>query len=264
MSAQLSSHKRLLTQFTKKVETVLTRFIAENLESLTASDDDSSLAYNKDCRRRLEEAIGAIEACTSRITQLLKGYASLLDSLKNPSKKDYDDYDEYAAKVEEVLSSALDYLVLIEARDAHAAVNKFQITPENHEKAPNFLKAKYGNSEELVNRLIDKIDRINSRSTSLKDQRTLFEELQVIVSQLRQKGEHVDSQWLQKQVLSNFTEQIQRKVLEKNHAMTTDSSFSMDTLLKYLEDVISSEEMVALYTRKKPDQNQTTPRSEKT
>ncbi|EYC45474.1 hypothetical protein Y032_0426g1248 [Ancylostoma ceylanicum] len=116
MSAQLSSHKRLLTQFTKKVETVLTRFIAENLESLTASDDDSSLAYNKDCRRRLEEAIGAIEACTSRITQLLKGYASLLDSLKNPSKKDYDDYDEYAAKVEEVLSSALDYLVLIEAR----------------------------------------------------------------------------------------------------------------------------------------------------
>ncbi|KAK6764840.1 hypothetical protein RB195_024965 [Necator americanus] len=68
------------------------------------------------------------------------------------------------------------------------------------------------------------------RSTSLRDQRTLFEELQVIVSQLRQKGEHVDSQWLQKQVLSKFPEQLQRKVLEKKHAMTPDASFSMDTL----------------------------------
>ncbi|KAK6761274.1 hypothetical protein RB195_022365 [Necator americanus] len=296
----------------------------ENLESLTASEDDSSLAYNKDCRRRLEEAIGAIEACTSGITQLLREYASMLHSLKNPSKEDYDDYDEYATRVEEVLSSALDYLVLIEAcsrsflscsignargpanssfesasdaelrtrklelptlpvptfsgniwewdnfwslfdanihsqplsglfkfncllnalkGDAHAVVNKFQVSLENYEKALKFLKAKYGNSEELVNRLIDRIDRMSLRSTSLRDQRTLFEELQVIVSQLRQKGEHVGSQWLQKQVLSKFPEQLQRKVLEKKHAMTPDASFSMDTLLKFLEDVISSEEM---------------------
>ncbi|KAK6761277.1 hypothetical protein RB195_022365 [Necator americanus] len=320
MSAQLSSHKRLLTHFTRKLETVLMRFKEENLESLTASEDDSSLAYNKDCRRRLEEAIGAIEACTSGITQLLREYASMLHSLKNPSKEDYDDYDEYATRVEEVLSSALDYLVLIEAcsrsflscsignargpanssfesasdaelrtrklelptlpvptfsgniwewdnfwslfdanihsqplsglfkfncllnalkGDAHAVVNKFQVSLENYEKALKFLKAKYGNSEELVNRLIDRIDRMSLRSTSLRDQRTLFEELQVIVSQLRQKGEHVGSQWLQKQVLSKFPEQLQRKVLEKKHAMTPDASFSMDTLLKFLEDVIS-------------------------
>ncbi|KIH58604.1 hypothetical protein ANCDUO_11185 [Ancylostoma duodenale] len=45
--------------------------------------------------------------------------------------------------------------------------------------------------------------------------------------------------------------------------MPPDTSFSMDTLLKFLEDVISSEEMVALYTRKKAEQSQTPPRVEK-
>ncbi|KAK6055038.1 hypothetical protein COOONC_07457 [Cooperia oncophora] len=87
-----------------------------------------------------------------------------------------------------------------------------------------------------------------ARSSSLKDHRTLLDQLQMIESQRREKRELVDGHWLQKQILAEFPERFQRRVLEKKYSM--EEAFRMDTLLSTLDQIISSEEKIALFTSK--------------
>ncbi|XGW18567.1 hypothetical protein V3C99_002852 [Haemonchus contortus] len=140
------------------------------------------------------------------------------------------------------------YLLNALRGEALNAVKKFQITEENYIGAVEFLKEKYGNSEELISRLIDRLEKTTSRSSSIKDQRVLLEQIQVVISQLQNKGEQIDSQLLRKQVLSKFSVSLQRRVLEKKYSM--EGSFHMQTLLKSLDDIITSEEQIELYTSK--------------
>ncbi|XGW27806.1 hypothetical protein V3C99_007969, partial [Haemonchus contortus] len=331
MSARIPSYKRQLTLFTNKLGSLLQRYQEEKVELPRVADDRSPIDYPGH-HRQVEEALGAIQTCVNHIESILSNYATTLDSLQEPAQKEFEVYDEYAAKADERLSEALDYLVLLEARsralrsftdnhpvqttvaapspsqnqwdngprirkmelptlpvptfrgniwewdnfwslfdanihsqtlpelykfnyllnalkgEALSTIKKFQVSPENYSKAVEFLKSKYGNSEELVNRLIDRIDRMQLKSLSLRDQRVFFEEIQVIVSQLKQKGENVDSQWLLKQVLSKFPLATQRRVLEKKHALPHETRFEMDILIKFLEDAISSEETISLFT----------------
>ncbi|KAK6763439.1 hypothetical protein RB195_023948 [Necator americanus] len=144
------------------------------------------------------------------------------------------------------------YLLNALKGEALESVKKFQINKENYSKALEFLHHKYGNAEELVNRLINKLENCSLRSPSLRDKRTLFEQLQVIVTQLRQKGEYVDSRLLLKQVLSKFPDSIQRKVLLKKQSLSFDTLFCMEIFLNILEEIIASEEMVSLYLNKTP------------
>nr|CDJ94813.1 Protein of unknown function DUF1759 and Protein of unknown function DUF1758 and Retrotransposon domain containing protein [Haemonchus contortus] len=129
--------------------------------------------------------------------------------------------------------------------EALESVQKFQVNAENYPIAIAFLKNKYGNSEELVFRLIDKLESCSLRSPAIRDQRALFEQIQVLVEQLKSKNEDVNSQWLLKKILCKFPEHIQRKVLLKKQA--DNCEFTMGTMLKYLEDTISSEEMISAY-----------------
>ncbi|KAK6730278.1 hypothetical protein RB195_007005 [Necator americanus] len=94
---------------------VLSRFKGEKLETLKAPDDESPPTYAKECRRRLREGIGAIETCTARIEQLLQDYASTLDNMDTPQKESAD-FEENSLKAEDVLFSAFDYTVLLQAR----------------------------------------------------------------------------------------------------------------------------------------------------
>lgn len=353
MSARLTSHKRLLTQHCNKLDTVLARFKGDQLETLTVSDEERAPGYERDCIKKLQEALGVIESCTSRIEQLWQGYADALDTIDNVSKSELEDFDSYVTRAEGALSAALDYTVILQGRvrafthtvgaanrrvrspvgrpeatvvasaretpaadtvetrpialptlpiptftgniwdwdnfwvlfnanvhsqpipslfkfnhllnalkgEPHHAVKKFQVTEENYPKAIEFLQAKYGNKEELVNRLISRLETVAPRSPSIKDQRVLLEQLQVIVSQLRDKGEQVDSQWLLKQVLSKFTDRLQRRVLEKKYSM--EGSFLMDNLLSTLDQLISSEEKIALFTSKNVASVPTYPMKEK-
>ncbi|KAK6017401.1 Tas retrotransposon peptidase A16, partial [Ostertagia ostertagi] len=166
MAVQLISYKRQLTQTTNKLDTVVQRFKEEELESLRVTEDLSPIDY-QDAHRRLEEGIGAIRVCTSRIESLLGDYATTLDALQEPSKKEYDDYDEYAKKAEEGLAKAIDYVVTFAPSEAQG---------------------------------------------------------------------------------TRYTKTSRRKVLEKKHALPTDNRFEMNTLMNFLEEVISSEETVLLFT----------------
>ncbi|EYB98426.1 hypothetical protein Y032_0131g1617 [Ancylostoma ceylanicum] len=334
MSIQLGTSKRLLTHYTKKLDTVISRFKTEQLETLSASsvEDESSPYFIRESIRQLEEGTGAINTATTKIEELLREYATELAELEDASQKDQDDFEEYSSKAETALTSAFDYTLLLQARlrafkscvdqmipsasrttlrenipnggspttkfelptlpiptfrgniwdwanfwelfnanvhsqplpdlykfnyllnalkgEAYGSVKKFQVTPDNYMKAIDFLRNKYENTEELVTRLIDRLENCQLRSPMLKDQRSLLEQIQVVIMQLIRQGEQVDGQWFIKQVLSKFPTTVQRKVLTKKHSLPAENSFKMETLLKFLEEIISGEEMISLYMKK--------------
>ncbi|XGW04220.1 hypothetical protein V3C99_015403, partial [Haemonchus contortus] len=130
--------------------------------------------------------------------------------------------------------------------EARESVKKFHVTPENYSRAVNFLQARYGNPEELIQKLIDQLDNYKLRSVTLKDQRTLFEQVQVTVMQLKQKGEHVDTQVMVKKILGKFPAHIQRGVLRKRRLLPVNTTFTMEALFNAIEDVLSEEEMMNL------------------
>ncbi|VDL71412.1 unnamed protein product [Nippostrongylus brasiliensis] len=238
MASQLSSHKRLLTQHCNKLESILSRFKGEHLEEIRV-EDDSTPGYERESRWKLQEGLGAIEACAAKIEKLWNDYARTIDEMDEIPSSEKGDFQLYSKKAEQAISSALDYTVILEGRSKAFAS---KISSSSHTD-------KYGNYEDIVNRLIDRLEKTVLRSPVIKDQRVLLEELQVIMSQLQQKGEQIDNQWLIKQVLSKFPDRVQRKVLERKNTMET--RFSMENLLQTLEEIISNEEKIALFTTKK-------------
>lgn len=83
------------------------------------------------------------------------------------------------------------YLLNALKGDALEAVRKFQVTTENYPRAVEFLNSKNGNRREVIFCLIGKHERGFLPSPALRDQKALFEQIQVTIEQLKQKHEHV-------------------------------------------------------------------------
>uniref|UniRef100_A0A7I5EAN3 Uncharacterized protein n=1 Tax=Haemonchus contortus TaxID=6289 RepID=A0A7I5EAN3_HAECO len=107
------------------------------------------------------------------------------------------------------------YLLDAVQGEAKESVRKFQLTKDNYFKGIEFLHTRYGSREELIRKLIDRLEKFQLRSQSLKDQRSLMGQMQVIIEQLRRKREQVVSQWMIKTILSKFPEELKRKVFHK-------------------------------------------------
>ncbi|KIH54565.1 hypothetical protein ANCDUO_15285 [Ancylostoma duodenale] len=75
----------------------------------------------------------------------------------------------------------------------------------------------------------------------MEDRRRLFEEISSIVNQLQLKGEAIDGALLQQQVLSKFTEPIQRHVLRKRRELMSGDPWSTNLLLKTVDNYIQTE-----------------------
>ncbi|KIH65876.1 hypothetical protein ANCDUO_03797 [Ancylostoma duodenale] len=140
-----------------------------------------------------------------------------------------------------------------EARDCS---RKFQVTKDNYSKAINFLLVKHNNREALINQLVDRLDKSAFRSPSIKDQRHLLEELQVIIAQLTEKGEEVNSPWLIKKVLATFPDSVKRKVIAKKQGLSADTSFTMQHLFKLVDEILSTEEMFLSFKSPPPQPKQ--------
>ncbi|KAK5986769.1 hypothetical protein GCK32_008140 [Trichostrongylus colubriformis] len=135
--------------------------------------------------------------------------------------------------------------------EAKESIRKFHVTKENYGKAITFLHNRYSSSEELIQKLVNKLENYQLRGSSLKDQRSLFEKLQVVIQQLKQKGVQVDCQWMMTKVLSKFREEFQRKVLLKKRSQSPyPQRFSMQNLFDLMEDVLSEKEMVYVQMEK--------------
>ncbi|KIH62853.1 Tho complex subunit THP2 [Ancylostoma duodenale] len=142
------------------------------------------------------------------------------------------------------------YLLSALKGEARASIKKFQVTKENYPRVIQFLVSKYDNREVLINQLIDRLDACKMRSTSAKDQRALLEQVQALTTQLAQKGEHIDSPWLIKKVLSKFPDSVKRKVISKRQNLPTETSSSIQILFRFLDEILSSEEMFLFFTDK--------------
>ncbi|VDL67877.1 unnamed protein product [Nippostrongylus brasiliensis] len=123
---------------------------------------------------------------------------------------------------------------------------RFQVSEANYQKAIDFLRSKYADKEAIMLHLIQQLESMSLQSTSLKEQRILLDELYVVIAQLRDKGEQVDGQWLVKQVLAKFPQQVQREILRRKCSM--EEPFSMQWLLDTLDKYISCEEKIAIFT----------------
>ncbi|KHJ92611.1 Tas retrotransposon peptidase A16 [Oesophagostomum dentatum] len=148
------------------------------------------------------------------------------------------------------------YLISALKGEARESIRKFQVTSDNYTKAVQFLCAKYSNKEILVNMLLEKLEACTLRSASIKGQRALLEQLQVIVTQLVEKGEQVDSLWIVKKTLSKFPESVRRKVISKKQSQQNASPLTMKCLPSFLEEILSTEEMISLFTTKNSRENE--------
>ncbi|KHJ96164.1 hypothetical protein OESDEN_03880 [Oesophagostomum dentatum] len=177
MAVQLRTPKRLITQYTNKLETIVTKLKGDQLETLSVSSTQGqpSPVFISSCLHRLNEGIGVLDAAISKVEQALQEYASSFAEIDAPEEKEEEDFNEYTKKGEVALTSAFGYSLLLKAR-AHAFKNSAIFTERSV-------------SKELITRLIDKLDKCSLRSMSMRDQRTLFEQIQVIIAQLKQKGE---------------------------------------------------------------------------
>ncbi|VDP27614.1 unnamed protein product [Heligmosomoides polygyrus] len=81
----------------------------------------------------------------------------------------------------------------------------------------------------------------NEEECRSKDQRFLYEELSSIYLQMRHKEESVDNVVLQKQLLSKFSERIQRYVLKKKSEQHMEDVRTTDLLLAHVRDFLDTE-----------------------
>uniref|UniRef100_A0A7I4XW91 Integrase catalytic domain-containing protein n=1 Tax=Haemonchus contortus TaxID=6289 RepID=A0A7I4XW91_HAECO len=162
------------------------------------------------------------------------------------------------------------YLLSALKGPAKEAIKRFQVTKGNYEKAIQFILYKYNNKELLINELIEQLGRCSLRSPSIKDQRCLLDEIQVIVTQLQEKGENVNSSWIIKKILGQFPSNIMRKAITRRQRMDPEESFTINHLIHLLDDLLSTEELWLAYTgdlpNKKPSndnikRNHSSPRS---
>ncbi|KIH63232.1 Pao retrotransposon peptidase [Ancylostoma duodenale] len=142
------------------------------------------------------------------------------------------------------------YLLNALKGEARECFKKFQATKDNYAKAIEFLLSKYNNKEILINNLIEHLDACTMRSSSVRDQRSLLEEEQVIITQLAEKGEQVNSHWLIKKVLAKFPDSVKRKVISKRQGHEPSLPFTMETLFKYVDEILATEEMYLMFADK--------------
>ncbi|XGW10906.1 hypothetical protein V3C99_012421 [Haemonchus contortus] len=140
MSCRLTTPKRRPTYYSGKLETLITSFKAEGLETVMLPDEEEEISHvtARGKLQRLEEGVGAIETTTSKIEEKLKDYAEAMDSLAEPSPKDVKDFERYSSRAEEAMSMAFDYTLqlqaLIRAFDRRTQASQIILTGANIER----------------------------------------------------------------------------------------------------------------------------------
>ncbi|KAL6723514.1 hypothetical protein Aduo_018508 [Ancylostoma duodenale] len=137
----------------------------------------------------------------------------------------------------------LTYLLESLQGPAKDAVKDLQITSDNYDLAINLLQRKYGNREAIVARLLQNLQQLHSQSDRISDQAQVLEKFLSIISQLEQKGEMVNTQHMQRTIMGKFSDDIQRTMLRKKHASSSDA-WTTRELLRQLEEYFHTEEEI--------------------
>ncbi|KAE9413402.1 hypothetical protein Angca_001164, partial [Angiostrongylus cantonensis] len=121
---------------------------------------------------------------------------------------------------------------------AQAFVNQYRMTRESYHMVITHLKHKYGNKQDLLDELLNRVQTTKANSDHLEDQQTLCEHLFSVVSQLAHNGEFVDTTYLQNQLLTKFTRDIQRHALDQR-SRESGKTYKTEDLLKSTNEYIS-------------------------
>ncbi|VDL66973.1 unnamed protein product, partial [Nippostrongylus brasiliensis] len=146
-------------------------------------------------------------------------------------------YSVHSRNLEDIYK--MNYLMEALQGEARRTIIQFQVSGANYTMAIDHLKKKYGNPQLLLSELVGRLEKCHAGSRRMEDQRTLYEELSSIVNQMRLKGESVDNVLLQKQLLSKFSEPIQRHVLRKKQEQA--ETWTISLLLSHVSNFIDTE-----------------------
>ncbi|KHJ96192.1 hypothetical protein OESDEN_03846 [Oesophagostomum dentatum] len=113
MTSQLENAKQLLTRYGNKLDVVVAKLKEEKIESLQATEEEETDETNFDKIKRLEEAVEAVKAVSQQLEKNIEGfwYTSGQSSTLNT-----DGVADYFTWSQNCLVSALDYVVLLQAR----------------------------------------------------------------------------------------------------------------------------------------------------
>ncbi|VDO49312.1 unnamed protein product [Haemonchus placei] len=136
------------------------------------------------------------------------------------------------------------YLLKSLKGDPRDSISRFQISSTNYSMAVAHLKEKYGNAQNIVTNLHQQLGNWSARSSQLKDQRKLFEQLSAITTQLESKGENLGSPWLLSKLLCKFTEAIQRRTPREKVSLPQQEAWTLKKLMTTLDKVIKQEEEI--------------------
>ncbi|KAE9413710.1 hypothetical protein Angca_000153, partial [Angiostrongylus cantonensis] len=123
---------------------------------------------------------------------------------------------------------------------ARAFVNQYRITREFYQMVVSHLKQKYGEKQDLLGELLERAQTSKANSDRLEDQETLREHLFSVISQLAHNGEFVDPTYLQNQLLTKFTKDIQGYALDQR-SRESGKTYKTEDLLKSVNEYISKE-----------------------
>ncbi|KAK6018122.1 zinc knuckle [Ostertagia ostertagi] len=151
----------------------------------------------------------------------------------------------------------LNYLLDALQGEARETVKQFQISRGAYPLVVEHLKRKYGDTQVLVEQLIQRLHNLRALSERLDDQEKLCEQLSSIVAQLHLKGENVNNVFLQRQLLGKFTEDIQRQVLRKKEQESPESNWDTTTLLAAAKSYIAMELKIRSRTNKRKEDRPT-------
>ncbi|VDM53905.1 unnamed protein product [Angiostrongylus costaricensis] len=129
----------------------------------------------------------------------------------------------------------MNYLLGFLEGKAKAFVNQYRITRESYQMVITYLKQKYANKQDLLDELLNRVQTTKAKSDRLEDQQTMCEHLFSVISQLAHNGKIVDTTYLQSQLFTKFTRDIQRHALDQR-SRESDKTFKTEDFLKSINE----------------------------
>uniref|UniRef100_A0A7I4YE42 Uncharacterized protein n=1 Tax=Haemonchus contortus TaxID=6289 RepID=A0A7I4YE42_HAECO len=137
------------------------------------------------------------------------------------------------------------YLISALRGEARESVRRFTVTEANYEHALTFLRTKYGDESRLISNLQVRLESAKAPKATLTGQRQLLENIIPIVTQLEEKGVSLNGSFLAQKILSKFTINIQRRVLERRMALPTQENiWTIRDILTDIDNIIEIEERI--------------------
>ncbi|WKY15680.1 hypothetical protein Q1695_000850 [Nippostrongylus brasiliensis] len=208
MTTSLSTRQGLLTKMAGKLSALLDD-AKEEVAIQLPRDEELKRTYLQEKKSRLTKIKKHIEGAATNVDKALRVYTETADALDSDTRQRQYILLLHSRAIGDI--HKISYLMDACRGDARRCVQQFQTSESTYTMAIEQLKRKYGNAQILLQELASRLDRCQARSRRTEDQRILYEELSSIINQVALKGEAIDNVVLQKQVLSKFSEKIQRR-----------------------------------------------------